>query len=159
MINHIFWSVNNIMVGKTKIFLGADHAGFSIKERVRQVLIKKGFIVDDLSPELVKGDDYPSHAFRVSKAVRQNTGSRGILICGSGLGMSIAANRIKRIRAVDAYDTYTAKMSRLDEDSNVLCLRARNFSYKKNLSIINTWLSTKFSGRSRHIRRINELDE
>src|SRR3989338_5668511 len=113
-----------------KVFLGADHAGFNLKEKIRPLLLKRGYLVNDLSPEFIKGDDYPEHAFRVARAVRQNSGSKGILICGSGLGMSIAANRLKGIRAVDAYDSYTAKMSRKDENSNVLCLRARHFSDK-----------------------------
>ncbi|MEK6919087.1 MAG: RpiB/LacA/LacB family sugar-phosphate isomerase [Nanoarchaeota archaeon] len=142
-----------------KVFLGADHAGFKLKEKIRPLLIKKGYLVNDLSPELNENDDYPEHAFRVSRAVRQNSGSKGILICGSGIGMSIAANRLKSIRAVDAYDAYTAKMSRSDEDSNVLCLRARKFSDKENVHLMNIWLSTPFSGKSRHVRRIRELDE
>ena len=148
------------MKGKLiKVFLGSDHAGFKFKEKLRPLLLRKGYLVNDMSPELVEGDDYPEHAFRVSRAVRQNSGSKGILICGSGIGMSIASNRLKGIRAVDAYDSYTAKMSRADEDSNVLCLRARKFSDKKNIHLINTWLSTKFSGKPRHVRRIRELDE
>jgi RpiB/LacA/LacB family sugar-phosphate isomerase len=142
-----------------KVFLGADHAGFKLKEKVRSLLLKKGYIVNDLSPELVKGDDYPAHAFKVSRSVRQNSGSKGILICGSGIGMSIAANRLKGIRAVDAYDNYTAKMSRVDENSNVLCLRARKFSERQSINLINIWLSTNFSGKLRHVRRIRELDE
>ena len=141
-----------------KIYLGADHAGFNLKEKIKNFLIKSHYIVQALSPDFVKGDDYPKHAFKVARNVKQNSNSRGILVCGSGVGMTIAANRIKGIRAVDAYDHYTAKMSRVDEDSNVLCLRSRIFNEKKNFKIINTWLKTKFSGKNRHKKRINELD-
>lgn len=142
-----------------KIYLGADHAGFSLKEGIKSYLTKNKFLVEDLSKDFVKGDDYPNHAFRVARAVRQNTGTKGILVCGSGVGMSIAANRIRGIRAVDAYDLYTSKMSRLDNDSNVLCLRARKFSPKENFKIIHAWLKTNFSNKKRHKRRINELDD
>ena len=142
-----------------KIYLGADHAGFALKDKIKSDLIKNKFLVEDLSKDFVKGDDYPKHAFRVSRAVRQNTGTKGILVCGSGLGMSIAANRIRGIRAVEAYDLYTAKMSRIDEDSNVLCLRSRKFLEKENLKIVHAWLKTNFSNKKRHKRRINELDD
>ena len=141
-----------------KIFLGADHAGYDLKNKISKYLNNHGFVVNDLSPNFIKGDDYPKPAFKVARAVRQNTGSRGILVCGSGVGVAIAANRIKGIRAADACDEYTAKMSRKDEDSNVLCLRARFFPEAKTKKIIHSWLSTKFSNKSRHKRRIKELD-
>jgi len=143
----------------SKIFIGADHAGFNMKEKIKQFLLKHGYKVEDLSPEMVNGDDYPKHAFRVARAVRQNTNSRGILVCGSGVGMSMAANRIKGIRAVEAYDLYTAKMSRIDEDSNVISLRSRKFSESENTKILKAWLSTNFSNKKRHKRRIDELDD
>jgi ribose 5-phosphate isomerase B len=142
----------------SKVFLGSDHAGYALKEKIKRELAKH-FRVEDLSPDFVSGDDYPHHAHKVCRAVKQNSNSRGILVCGSGLGMSIAANRHKGIRAVDAYDSYTAKMSRADEDSNVLCLRARKFSAKKDMHILKLWLATKFSGKARHKRRIEELDD
>jgi ribose 5-phosphate isomerase B len=142
------------------VFIGSDHAGFSTKERVKRYLDKKNIHYHDLGPsEYVEGDDYPDYAFKVSEKVSRNKGSRGILVCGSGSGMTIAANKVKGIRAVAAYDKYSAKFSRLDNDANVLGLRGRRFSFRKIRSIVDVWLKTPFSGGERHRRRIQKIRE
>jgi len=139
-----------------KIFLGADHAGFAIKEKIKSYLEKKNLQVEDLSPKYKPNDDYPNVSYKLAKKISGN--SKGILICGSGVGVCMAANKIKGIRAVSAYDIYTAKMSRNDEDSNIICLRARDFSLEKNLQILSVWLKTSASNNMRHKRRIKKLN-
>lgn len=143
------------------IIIGSDHAGFRRKEAVKKHLDKKGIAYKDIGTYSESSVDYPDYAAKVSRAVAKDKkgNSRGLLICGSGTGMVIAANRIKGARAVAAYDNYTAKMSRADNDSNILCLRGRAFSLEKTKSIINTWLKTSFSGKQRHKRRLSKLDK
>ena len=142
-----------------KLFLGADHAGFAAKEKIKFYLERKKINYKDLSPKYSAGDDYPDHAFKVAKKVKQNKNHKGILICGSGVGMAMAANKIKGIRAVAAYDAYTAKMSRFHNDANILALRARIFTLPKTEEIISLWLKTRFSNATRHKRRIKKLDK
>ncbi len=143
---------------KGTILIGADHAGFAVKEKVRQILEKLKLAYIDLTPALVKDDDYPDVAFRIAKDVAKSENTQGILVCGSGSGMAIAANRIKGVRAVAAYDAYSAKYSRLDNDSNILCLRGRKTPFSTTQKIVKTWLATEFSGVARHTRRIKQLD-
>ncbi len=142
-----------------KLFIGSDHAGFKEKELLKRWFDKKNIQYEDLGAKtLDKMDDYPDYAKKVAKKVAKTKSSKGILICGSGFGMAIAANKIKGARAVAAYDTYTAKISRIDNDSNILCLRGRGFPLKKVLQITSTWLRTPFSNISRHKRRINKME-
>lgn len=143
----------------SKIYIGSDHAGFDFKEKLKSFIIKKGFETEDLSPLYDKSDDYPDHAFKVAGKVSETPDSKGILICGTGSGMVIAANKVKGIRAVEAYDPYSAKMSRVDNNANVLCLREREFSLPKTKKIIDIWLNTPFSGEERHKRRIEKIRE
>tara|TARA_Y100000034_G_scaffold99583_1_gene122464 strand:- start:123 stop:545 length:423 start_codon:yes stop_codon:yes gene_type:complete len=139
------------------IYLGSDHAGFKKKEKIKRLLDKLNQKYEDLGTDSEKSVDYPVYARKVGKAVVKNK-VKGILICGTGTGMVIAANKIKGVRAVVAYDNYSAKMSRYDNDANVLCLRARQFSFEKTEQIIKTWLKTKFSNIPRHKRRIKEIE-
>jgi len=142
-----------------KIYLGSDHAGFNLKKRIVVLLKKKGIEYEDLGGfDRNKSDDYPDYAFKVAKKVAKDKNSKGILICGGGTGMAIAANKVKGIRAVVAYDDYSAKSSREDNNTNVLCLRGRKFPIKKSERIVSIWLKTKFSGISRHERRIKKID-
>jgi len=104
-----------------------------------------------------ENDDYPQYAFLVGEKVAADKNAKGILVCGSGIGMSIAANKVKGIRAVAPYDAYSAKMSRLDNDSNICALNGKRFSFEKAKSILNIWLSTEFSQKSRHIRRLKKI--
>jgi len=140
------------------IYLGSDHAGFALKGRIKKFLSKKGSEYKDLGAhKLKKDDDYPDYAFKVAKAVSKDKGSKGILFCGTGTGEVIAANKVKGIRAAVAYDDYSAKMSRVDNDANVLGIRSRGFSENKAKKIISVWLKTKFSGTVRHKRRIKKI--
>jgi len=143
---------------KIKVFLASDHAGFEFKEKVKRLLDKKRISYFDFSPDYLPKDDYPDYAFKVSQRVARNSDYRGILVCCSGVGMAIAANKVKGARAVAAYDVFTAKKSREHNDSNILCLRARKFSSRKNKKIILVWLSTDFSNEERHKRRIKKID-
>lgn len=140
------------------VYLGADHAGFPVKEKLKKFLQKKRIDFVDLGALKLKlDDDYPDYAFKVAKAVSKHKDSKGILVCGTGIGMGIAANKVRGIRAAMAYDLYSAKMSRLHNDTNILELRGRNFSYKMNEKIVSLWLKTSFSKEARHKRRIAKI--
>ena len=140
------------------IYLGADHAGFRLKENVKKFFDNKRIEYKDLGAlKLEEKDDYPDYAFKVAKAVSKDKSSKGILFCGTGTGEVIAANKVKGIRAAVAYDDYSAKMSRDHNDSNILGIRSRGFSDNKAKKIISLWLKTKFSGDARHKRRIKKI--
>lgn len=139
------------------IVIGSDHAGFRLKEIIKGFLIRKRTNIIDVGVYCTKPVDYPDIARKVANIVKMKEGSRGILICGSGTGMCIAANRFKGIRAVAAYDAYSAKMSRADNDANVLCLRGRKVNAKNQLKMVYVWLKSRFSGKKRHKRRIKKL--
>ncbi|MEI7759096.1 MAG: RpiB/LacA/LacB family sugar-phosphate isomerase [bacterium] len=144
-----------------KIFLGSDHNGYQLRTKINKLLISNGYdVVDegDKSPD--PKDDFPVFA---SKVVRDMLASdenepMGILICGSGQGMAMAANRFRGIRASVVWDLEEARSSRNDDDSNVLCLPARLIDENHALNIVETWLKTPFAGATRFNRRINELD-
>jgi ribose 5-phosphate isomerase B len=140
-----------------KVIIGSDHAGFRIKERIKKHLDKEGISYEDAGTDSENPVDYPDIAERVAKKVAKSRNYRGILVCGTGTGMVIAANKVKGIRAVAAYDIYTAKMSRTDNDANVLGLRGRGFPFEKARPIIDTWLRAQFSGNARHKRRIEKI--
>lgn len=140
-----------------KIYLGADHAGFSLKEKLKKYFGRKGIEYEDLGGDGRKEDDYPDYAFRVAERVAKSKNARGILICGTGTGMVIAANKIRGIRAATAYDAYSARMARNDNNTNILCLRGREFSDARNLRLVEIWLKTGFSGEKRHKRRLRKI--
>lgn len=139
-----------------KIYLASDHAGCDVRRKLVKYLESKKHKVIDMSA-CKDHDDYPPYAFKVAENVTKDKKSRGILICGSGTGMVIAANKVKGIRAIAAYDEYSAKMSRSDNDCNVLGLRGRKFSFVKIKKIVDVWLKTKFSQKPRHKRRLKEI--
>lgn len=113
-----------------KIIIGADHAGFDVKEKIKRLLDKKNIKYEDIGAKTFnETDDYPDYAKIAAKKVAKDKDSKGILVCGTGVGICIAANKVKGARAVAAYDAYTAKMSRSHNDANVLCLRGRKFSF------------------------------
>ena len=124
------------MRGVKKIFLGADHAGFEVKEKIKPFLRSLKIPYEDLSPVKVDGDDYPDISIRVAEKVAKNKESRGILVCGSGEGVIIAANKVSGIRAVAVTDSQLAKMSRLHNDANVLGISEWYLSPAKIKSII-----------------------
>lgn len=138
------------------IILGADHAGFRLKEILKSHLINAGYIVEDITPVFRDGDDYPPIAQAMVKKVLK--GNKGILICDTGAGMVIAANRFKKIRAAPCYSELMARHARTDNDSNILCLGQETTSATSAKKIIDAWLATSFSKATRHKRRINQLD-
>lgn len=145
-----------------KIYLGADHNGFELKAQLADYLRRGGHdVIDEGDKARQPEDDFPQFASKVCHAMLgdKDTDVRGILICGSGQGMAMTANRFKGVRAVLAYDQESARSSRNDDDSNVLCLPSRTLSYDQVISILHTWLMTPFAGAPRFIRRIKEMDE
>ena len=143
-----------------KIFIGADHAGFKLKEHLKKFLKSEGHQINDRGNLILEPkDDYPDFAAKVSREVVKFKESKGILVCGSAEGICIAANKIKGIRAVAVWSLKNAKLSREHNDANVLCLSGWEISSKKAEQITLSWLSTKFSGEERHKRRIKKIKE
>jgi len=140
------------------IFIASDHGGYELKEKICHRLANRGVTFEDFGAfSNDSGDDYPGYAKRVAKAVIKNKG-KGILICSSGQGMAIAANRFKNIQAVVAWNKQIAQESREDNDSNILSLPADHLSEAQAWEIITTFLSTPFSKEARHIRRLGQLN-
>lgn len=139
-----------------KIIIGSDHAGYVLKERLKEFLVAKGYDVNDVGCHEEKSCDYPEFAEALCKGVLNNS-CLGILICGSGIGMSISANRIKGIRAALCFNEYMARMSRRHNDANVLCLGARVIGEDVAISIVETFVSEGFEG-GRHQRRIDLIE-
>ena len=143
------------------IFLGADHQGFEYKRQVAEFLKRLGHeVVDEGDVTRNPEDDFPEFAGRVVNALlaAKDPAARGVLICGSGQGMCMAANRFKGIRASLCWNVAEAHSARNDDDSNVLCLSANQLSLKDAEAIITTWLVTPFAAADRFVRRIKELD-
>jgi len=140
-----------------KYFIGTDHAGFAVKPFVIEYLQKKGIEVEDLGTYSSESVDYPDFAHKVAEAVLANEGTKGILICGSGIGMSLAANKHKGIRAALCHDAYTAEMSRRHNDANILCFGERVVGVGVIESILEAWLTHEFEG-GRHERRVKKID-
>ena len=139
-----------------KIFISSDHAGFNLKENIKIFLKKKKYSFIDLGPKNNNRVDYPIYAHAVAKKVKKNKNSRGILVCGSGMGMNITANKHKNIRAVQCYNAKSAKLSRLHNDSNIITLGSRLLSKKNALNCVGIFLKTKFEG-GRHLIRIKKI--
>lgn len=141
-----------------KVAIGSDHGGFEYKGKIIDFLNKNGYEVKDFGTYSNESCDYPEYAHQVAKAVVSGEFDRGILICGTGIGMSIAANKVKGIRAALCSDTFSAHATREHNDSNVLCLGARAIGDELALDIVKVWLETDFSNGERHLRRINMLE-
>lgn len=143
-----------------KIYLGADHNGFAYKQQVEDFLRRSGHEVVDDGAALDPNDDFPLFAGKVVNNVLSDTSeARGILICGSGQGMCMAANRFKGIRASLCWNLAEARSARNDDDSNVLCLSASQLDIDSTRAIISAWLETPFAGADRYIRRLKQLDQ
>ncbi|PLS81946.1 RpiB/LacA/LacB family sugar-phosphate isomerase [Candidatus Saccharibacteria bacterium] len=148
-----------------KIYLGSDHNGFHLKEKIFAYLSKRDYNVEDVGDEVLDpNDDFPEFAFKAAVKIlgSEEDDTRAILLCGGGQGMSMAANRIRGIRAAVIWDAYEAKMTRNDNDSNVLCLPSRILDQeddKQWQDIIDTWLRTPFANAPRYVRRNKQLDE
>jgi len=136
-----------------RIALGSDHAGYRLKEYIESLLREAGHEVVDMGTHSEESVDYPLYAFRVAEAVARGEADRGILVCGTGIGMSIAANKVPGVRAALCWDTRTAELSRRHNDANVLCLGGRLLGEEEAARIVEVWLSTPFDG-GRHARRI-----
>ncbi|MCK5388229.1 MAG: ribose 5-phosphate isomerase B [Candidatus Izimaplasma sp.] len=141
-----------------KIAIGADHGGFSHKEAVKIHLINRGFEVKDFGTYNEDSTDYNDYALLVAQSVRDNKYDRGILICGTGIGMSVMANKVQSIRAALVHDLFTAEATRLHNDTNVLAMGGRVISEELALRIADIWIDTKFSNEERHNRRIHKID-
>lgn len=140
------------------IYIAADHAGFELKQLVTQLLSSSGKQFEDLGPEsLDPADDYPDFASAVAKKVQAEPQAKGILICGSGQGMCIAANKFGGIRAGQAWNEQTAKAGRNDDDINILCLASRHQTTDEIKPIIKAFLDTPFDAVDRRIRRLEKI--
>ncbi len=142
-----------------KLILGSDHAGFRLKEYLKKYLDRKKVPYEDIGTHSEKPVDYPIYAAKVAKKVSAGKNVMGILACGNAEGVCIAANKIRGARAAVCYDAYTARTSRQDDDSNIICLRGRKFSFQKERNVLKTWLETKFSRKKRHVRRLKEVKQ
>ena len=138
------------------IILASDHAGFKLKEQIKNFLIKKRRKVLDLGTNSANSVDYPDFAHRLSNKMKKNTKQFGILVCGSGIGMCMTANRHKNIRAALCYNSKSAKLSRQHNDANVMTIGARLTKKNVALKCVNTFINTNFKG-GRHLRRIKKI--
>ena len=139
-----------------KIALGADHAGYELKEKIKQHLEQKQITIQDEGTNSTESVDYPDFAARVAHDVRERRADLGILVCGSGIGMAISANKVSGIRAAHVSSEYEAQMSREHNDANVLALGARILQEDEAVRIVDKWLSTDFAG-GRHQRRVEKI--
>ncbi len=147
-------SVNNLF----KIALASDHGGVELKNMLKEYLMSKGHTVLDLGVQCGEKSDYPDQALLVANALMKGAADRGVLLCGSGIGISIAANRLPGIRAALCHDEYTARMSRMHNDANVLVLGGRTLGTDLAKCMVDVWFDTGFEG-GRHQPRIEKIDE
>ena len=140
-----------------KLVIGSDHGGFTLKEAIKQHLADSGVDVTDMGTHSLDSVDYPDVAVAVAKAVAAGEYERGIIICGTGIGVSIAANKVPGIRAALCHDTFSAAMSREHNDANILTMGERVIGQGLACMIVDTWLSSAFTG-GRHARRVEKLN-
>src|SRR5829696_6350515 len=138
--------------------IGSDHAGFELKTRLIAELRTLGYEPLDVGTSSTESTDYPDYAHRVAEKVEHGESARGILLCGTGLGMSYAANRHHGVRAAVAWTPEVAKLAREHNDANILILPARYVSEDEGVEILKTWLDTEFSG-GRHSRRVEKIEQ
>ncbi|MBI4665783.1 MAG: ribose 5-phosphate isomerase B [Nitrospinae bacterium] len=141
-----------------RIAIASDHAAFDLKQQIVAHLKETGFAPEDFGVYENISVDYPDYGVKVAKAVGDGDFDRGILLCGTGIGMSITANKLPGVRATLVYDNYTARMSRLHNDSNVLVLGGRTTGISVALDIVDTWLTTEYEG-GRHDRRLKKISD
>ena len=144
------------LISLKKLFISSDHAGFKLKEFIKVHLEKKKYEYFDLGPKNDNKVDYPDYAHKVAKKVKLNKNHMGILVCGSGTGMNIAANKHKNIRAAQCFNLKSTKLSRLHNDANIITLGSRLITKKNALKIVSVFLNTKFDG-GRHLKRIKKI--
>lgn len=143
------------------IFLGADHRGFELKEKLKEWLKDKGYAVEDMGAhQFDPADDYPDFAFAVAEKVSEDpAGSRGILMCGSGGGMDVVANKVRGVRATVSWSVESAKHIRAHDDMNVVSIAADWIPPDSAREIVKAFLETEFSGEERHVRRLKKIEE
>ena len=151
---HVFWITN--LINLKKIFISSDHAGYKLKELIKLHLDKKKFKYTDLGPMNDNKVDYPDYAHKVAKKIKSNINHVGILVCGSGVGMNITANRHKNVRAAQCFNLKSTKLSRLHNDANIITLGSRVLTKKNALNCVGIFLNTKFVG-GRHTKRIKKI--
>ena len=139
-----------------KICISSDHAGYSLKEQVKNFLIKKDVFLIDLGPFELKSVDYPDYAKKIARRISSKKSDIGILICGSGTGMAISANKIRGIRAAVCYNAKSTRLSREHNNANIIALGSRLTKKKDVMKLIKIFLNTKFQG-GRHLRRIKKI--
>lgn len=141
-----------------RIAVAADHAGFPLKEPIMEVIRKAGHEVVDCGPDhVIPGDDYPDYAQRVAMAIRERQADRAVLVCGSGVGASVAANKFPGIRAALCHDTFSAHQGVEDDSMNILCLGARVVGPSLASELVETFLRAQFSEAERHVRRLAKV--
>ena len=141
-----------------KLYIASDHAGFGLKSRILRYLAEKHIESIDMGTNNGDSVDYPDYAIQVAEKISKDPGDRGILICGTGIGMSIVANKFPGVRAALCHDAATAEVSRRHNDANILVLGGRVLDEEKAVGIIQVWLETTFDG-GRHQRRIDKIKE
>lgn len=144
-----------------KIFIAADHNGFELKNEIGAWLKENGYEVEDMGPdEFDKTDDYPDYGLKVAEEVAKDADNNfGILVCGSGVGMSVVADKVKGVRAALIHDPEIAKVAQKDDDINVLALGALFIDSERSKEVIKVWLDTPFSNEERHIRRVKKITD
>ena len=141
-----------------KIAIGCDHAGYELKEKVKAKMAAAGHEMIDVGTDSTESVDYPKYGHAVGRAVADGSAERGIAICGSGIGISIACNKVPGVRAALCTSTEMAEMCRRHNNANVICMGARMISEELAFAMVDTWMTTEFEG-GKHERRINELDD
>ena len=144
--------------GRERILIASDHAGFALKQKLDEALVDLGFDVDDLGTNSADSTDYADYAHPLARRVSDGEVQRGVLMCGTGLGMSYTANRYPHVRAAVAWTPEIAKLAREHNDANVLVLPARFVDDKQAVEILKTWLDTPFEG-GRHARRVEKIEK
>ena len=142
-----------------KVSIGCDHGGINLKPILIDYLEKKGIEYEDYGCYDSQSTDYNDYALKVAKSVANGESDKGILICGTGIGMSIVANKVKGVRCAHCHDVFSAKMTRLHNDANVLAFGERVVGAGLMLMIVDAFLFTEFSGDERHVRRVNKIKE
>ena len=140
------------------IALASDHAGFVLKEKIKKYLIDNNYDILDLGTNSEDPVDYPEYAHKAAHAVSEGQCEKGIVCCGSGIGMSIAANKVKGIRCALIHDVYTAEMCKKHNNANMIAMGARVVDHDEALKMVETWMSTQFE-EGRHQRRIDQIEE
>ena len=140
-----------------KIAIASDHGGLNLKGAIAQHLTELGHVVDDMGPSEPVSVDYPDFAQKVTSAVVSGAAERGILICGTGQGMAMAANKVRGIRAAVVSDTFSARMAMAHNEAKVLCLGERILGVSLGIACVDAWLTTEFEG-GRHLRRVDKIN-